>query len=77
MKSLGANVVGGAGILTENLKDMTSFGIAEADALELGRQLVQSIRGEIIYPDQNRIHQEIRDYFSQHLKSEKAGNKRT
>jgi hypothetical protein len=31
MQSLGANAVGGAGILTENLKDMTLFGIAEAE----------------------------------------------
>ena len=31
MQSLGANVVGGAGILTENLKDMTSFGGEDAD----------------------------------------------
>jgi len=31
MQSLGANVVGGAGILTENLKDMTSFGVEDAD----------------------------------------------
>ncbi|MFA6331853.1 MAG: flavodoxin family protein [Methanoregula sp.] len=69
--TLGANVVGGIGVASGTSPG--ALGKAEADAHDLGRKLVRSIRSEISYPEQDLIHQEKRNYFCQLVKSDKDG----
>lgn len=69
LTSLGATVVGGCG--ANFGRDPSALGNVESDAQVLGKKLVQSIRGEIQYPDQEGIHSKIREYFCQVIKSDK------
>lgn len=69
LTTLGATVVGGIGVAIG--RDPTALGEAEAEGRELGKRLVQSIRGELSYPEQDEIHQQTREYFCQLVKSNK------
>jgi multimeric flavodoxin WrbA len=60
---LGATVVGGVGVAVA--RDPNALPGAEQRAFELGKRLVQSIRGEHAYPEQDEMHKERRKYFSQ------------
>ena len=60
---LGATAVGGVGAAVG--RDPTALPKAEKEAYSLGKQLVQSIRGEHNYPEQDKIHEERRKHFSQ------------
>lgn len=61
LNSFGAITVGGVGVSVGRGPDPLLE--AEADALALGRTLVRSIRGELKYPDQEKMQHERRDYF--------------
>lgn len=63
---LGGTVVGGVGVAVGRAPDAILK--AEKDAFELGRKLVQSIRGEHRYPEQDEIHRQRREYFCQLVK---------
>ncbi|HWQ67291.1 MAG TPA: flavodoxin family protein [Methanospirillum sp.] len=67
--SLGVTVVGGVGIAIG--KNPELLGIAETDAHELGEKLIQSIRGEHSYPEQDEIHRQKKEYFCQLVKNNK------
>ncbi|PKL59587.1 MAG: iron-sulfur protein [Methanomicrobiales archaeon HGW-Methanomicrobiales-4] len=67
--TLGATEVGGIGVVIG--RDPEAIGPAEKESFELGKKLVQSIRGEHTYPDQEGIHQQTRDYFCQLVKYNK------
>ena len=67
--TLGATAVGGLGIAIG--RNPEALEPAEKDAIELGKKLVQSIRGEHTYPDQDEIHMQTRDYFCQLVKHNK------
>jgi multimeric flavodoxin WrbA len=69
LATLGANVVGGIGVAIG--RDPAALGKAEVEARGLGKTLVRSIRGEIIYPEQDEIHRQKRDYFCQLVKYNK------
>jgi len=69
LASLGADIVGGCGIILKG--DPLALKKAEPDARALGKKLVQSIRGEIQYPEQNEEHVKKREYFCQIIKSDK------
>jgi len=70
IREVGANIVGSVGASTG--MDPKALDTAMPEARELGRNLVRSIRGEITYPDQDRIHEEKRKFFS-HLAGQ-SGN---
>lgn len=63
LNSFGAITVGGVGVSVGRGLDTLSEG--EKNARALGRTLVQSIRGEHVYPDQEEYQRERRDYFRQ------------
>ena len=63
LSSLGAITVGGVGVAVG--RDPGALPLAEKDAVALGRTLVQSIRGEHRYPDQEELLRQRRDYFRQ------------
>jgi multimeric flavodoxin WrbA len=69
LTSLGATTIGGIGVAVG--RDPSALGKAEKDAVELGKKLVQSIRGEHHYPEQDAIHQQRRAYFCQLIKANK------
>lgn len=63
LSSLGAITVGGVGVAVG--QDPGALPVAEKEAVTLGRTLVQSIRGEHRYPDQEEQLRQRRDYFRQ------------
>lgn len=63
LTSLGATVIGGVGVAIG--RDSSALSRAEQQAFELGKKLVQSIRGEHQYPEQDEIHRRRREYFCQ------------
>jgi multimeric flavodoxin WrbA len=67
--TLGTTVVGGVGVAIG--RDPTALGKAETEALKLGKKLVQSIRGEHTYPDQDELHQQRKEYFCELVKNNK------
>ena len=69
LTALGATVVGGVGVAVG--RDPTAIVKAEKQAFDLGKNLVQSIRGEHTYPAQEVIHRQRRDYFRQLVKYNK------
>jgi multimeric flavodoxin WrbA len=69
LTTLGATTVGWAGAAIGWNPD--ALRIAEKDAYKLGKLLVQSIRGEHTYPDQDEIHRQTREYFCQLVRSNK------
>ena len=54
LTTLGATVVGGVGVAIG--RDPAALGKAETEAIELGKTLARSIRGELSYPEQDEIH---------------------
>ena len=64
--TLGATVVGGVGVAIGRNPEALVPAVKESN--ELGRRLVQSVRGEHAYPDQDGIHQQTREYFCQLVK---------
>jgi multimeric flavodoxin WrbA len=69
LTTLGVTVVGGIGVAIG--RDPTALGKAEKEAYEMGKKLVRSIRGEYTYPEQDKIHQQRREYFCQLVKYNK------
>ena len=69
LTTLGATVVGGVGVAIG--RDPAALGKAETEALELGKTLARSIRGELSYPEQDEIHRQKREYFCQLVKYNK------
>ena len=67
--TLGANIVGGIGVAIG--RDPEALGKAETEAIELGKTLARSIRGELSYPEQDEIHRQKREYFCQLVKYNK------
>ncbi len=67
--TLGTTVVGGVGVAIG--RDPTALGKAETEARKLGKKLVQSIRGEHTYPDQDKLHQQRKEYFCELVKNNK------
>jgi multimeric flavodoxin WrbA len=63
LSSLGAITVGGVGVSVG--RDPGALSLAERDAATLGRQLVQAIRGEHQYSDQEEALRQSREYFRQ------------
>ena len=63
LSSLGAITVGGVGVAVA--RDPGALPVAEKEAVTLGRTLVQAIRGEHRYPDQEEQLRQRRDYFRQ------------
>ena len=63
LSSLGAITVGGVGVAVG--RDPGALSGAEQEAAALGRTLVQSIRGEHRYPDQEEALRQRREYFRQ------------
>ncbi len=63
LSSLGAITVGGIGVAVA--RDPGALSVAEKDAGVLGRTLVQSIRGEHRYPEQEEALRQRREYFRQ------------
>jgi multimeric flavodoxin WrbA len=63
LSSLGAITVGGVGVAVG--RDPGALPVAEKDAVVLGRTLVQSIRGEHRYPEQEEMLRQRQDYFRQ------------
>ncbi len=69
LTTLGATVVGGVGVAIG--RDPAALGKAETEAIELGKTLARSIRGELSYPEQDEIHRQKREYFCQLVKYNK------
>lgn len=67
--ALGGTAVGGVGIAIG--RDPNAILKGEEDARELGKRLVQSIRGEHRYPEQEEIHRQRMEYFTQLVKYNK------
>lgn len=67
--TLGSTAVGGVGVAIGRSPEALVPAVKEAN--ELGKKLVQSIRGEHAYPDQEGIHQQTREYFCQLVKYNK------
>ena len=67
---LGATVVGGVGVAVG--RDPLALVPAEEESYRLGKTLVQSIRGEHRYPEQEKFHRERREYFCQLIKGNRA-----
>ncbi len=63
LTSFGATTIGGVGVAVG--RDPAALGKAEGDAVELGKKLAESIRGEHAYPEQEEIHRQRREYFRQ------------
>jgi outer membrane murein-binding lipoprotein Lpp len=63
LETLGATVVGGVGVAIG--RDPSKMEPAKAQAYDLGKKLVQSIRGEIKYPEQDAARANRLDYFRQ------------
>lgn len=61
--------MGGIGVAIGH--DPAALGKAEGDAHKLGKTLVQAIRGELTYPDQDALHKQKREYFCQLVKYNK------
>lgn len=61
--SFGAITVGGVGVSVG--RGLEALAEAEKKSRDLGRTLVQAIRGEHCYPDQEEYQRERRDYFRQ------------
>ncbi len=69
LSTLGANIVGEVGVAIG--RDPSALGRAEIDARVLGKKLVQSIRREISYPDQDAVHTQREKVFRQMIKFNK------
>ena len=69
LMNLGATVVGGVGVAIG--WNPSVLEPAKEQAFELGKKLVQSIRGEHKYPEQDEIHIKTREYFCQLIKFNK------
>jgi multimeric flavodoxin WrbA len=69
LTTLGVTAVGGIGVAIG--RDPSAFGKAEKESRSLGKKLVQSIRGEHAYPDQDEMHRQRREYFCQLVKYNK------
>jgi len=69
LTTLGATVVGGVGVAVG--RDPDALEPAKKQAFDLGKKLVQSVRGEHSYPEQDKIHTQTRDYFCQLVKFNK------
>lgn len=69
LTTLGATMVGGVGVAIG--WNPSALEPAKLQAYELGRRLVQSVRGEHSYPEQDEIHAQTRGYFCQLVKSNK------
>jgi multimeric flavodoxin WrbA len=67
---MGATAVGGVGVAIG--RDLSAILQAEKDSVALGRKLVQSVRGEHRYPEQEEIHRRRREYFCQLVKYNKT-----
>ena len=67
--NLGVTVVGSIGVVIGRAPSALENYIGPAQ--DLGKKLVKSIRGEIKYPDQDEIHRQRTEYFSQLAKSNK------
>ncbi|MEM2124432.1 MAG: flavodoxin family protein, partial [Methanolinea sp.] len=61
LNALGAVAVGGVGVAVG--RDPSALGRAEGEARRLGERLVAAIRGEISFPEQERMLRERREYF--------------
>lgn len=61
LNALGAVAVGGVGVAVG--RDPSALGRAEGEARRLGERLVAAIRGEIAFPEQERMLRERREYF--------------
>ncbi|MDD1716201.1 MAG: flavodoxin family protein [Methanolinea sp.] len=61
LSALGATTVGGVGVSLG--RDPLALNPAKKGAMDLGKTLVRSIRGEIRYPEQETYHRQRRDYF--------------
>jgi multimeric flavodoxin WrbA len=70
LSTLGANIVGGVGVVIG--RDPSALGRAELDARALGKKLIQSIRGEITYPEQDAEHLRRRESFCHLIKFNKV-----
>lgn len=69
LMNLGLNVVGDVGAAVG--RDPSELEKAKVSAQELGKKLVESIRGEIKYPAQDEMHRQRTEYFCQLAKSNK------
>jgi len=69
LMNLGVTVVGDIGVVLG--RDPSALEKSMDPARNLGIKLVKSIRGEIKYPDQNEIHQQLTEYFCQLAKFNK------
>jgi multimeric flavodoxin WrbA len=69
LTTLGANVVGGVGVAVGI--NPSAMDPGKIQAYELGKMMVQSIRGENKYPEQEEIHAKNRAYFGQLVKFNK------
>jgi len=63
LNALGAIAVGGVGVAVG--RDPSALSLAERDARKLGERLVEAIRGEHAYPEQEEMLRQRRDYFRQ------------
>jgi multimeric flavodoxin WrbA len=70
LTNLGATVVGGVGVAIG--RDLSAIVQAEKDSVTLGKRLVESIRGEHQYPEQEEIHRRKREYFCNLVKYNKT-----
>ncbi|MDN7024532.1 flavodoxin family protein [Methanoculleus sp. FWC-SCC1] len=61
LTTLGATAVGGVGVAVG--WDPTALERAEGEAVNLGKKLAESIRGEHTYPEQEELHRQRREYF--------------
>lgn len=66
LSTLGATVVGGIGVAIG--RNPEALGEAGKEAYNLGKKLVQSIRGEHAYPEQDEMHRQTREYFCELVK---------
>jgi multimeric flavodoxin WrbA len=69
LTTLGATVVGGVGAAIGS--NPSALEPAKKQAYDLGQKLVQSIRGEHKYPEQDEIHAHTRGYFCDLIKYNK------
>jgi multimeric flavodoxin WrbA len=69
LMTLGVTVVGYIGAVLG--RDPSALEKAMRPAHDLGKKLVQSIRGEIKYPDQDEVHRQRTEYFCQLAKFNK------
>jgi hypothetical protein len=69
LMNLGLNVVGDVGAVIG--RDPSALEKSMGPAQDLGKKLVQAIRGEIKFPDQDEYHRQRAEYFCQLAKFNK------